>query len=345
MFKYILSTLCALPMMVCAQTAVNEFNPGAVAGGVNYALPKTVLNVQAKASKIVYTPGEYAKYADRYLHISNVKREAETTWQLSDISVFLTGTPDSLKYFTVKLKDKSSAANINLSREGILLAVNTDGNEKKHDLPKQTSTKHKLDSRKYLTEDILSATSVQKMAELTAQEILEIRDSKNAIKRGQAESMPKDGASLKIVLDELNLQEEALMQLFTGCVDTVSCYECYSVVPSEDIKKEVLFRFSNKLGFVDSDDLSGAPVYVDIKNLHTVPMEENAKRKVTGLAYNMPSLATVSVYTAGQQLYNKDLPFAQFGNVDMLSPTLFNKGMATKVTFDQATGGIIKVEE
>lgn len=46
------------------------------------------------------------------------------------------------------------------------------------------------------------------MAELTAREIYNIRDSKNTILRGQAETMPKDGASLQLVIDQLNKQEK-----------------------------------------------------------------------------------------------------------------------------------------
>ena len=48
-----------------------------------------------------------------------------------------------------------------------------------------------------------------------AKEIYNIRESKNALLRGQADNMPSDGAQLKIMLDNLNAQEEAMTQMFS----------------------------------------------------------------------------------------------------------------------------------
>ena len=337
-----------LMLSASAQTQVAEFNPGIAANGVNYALPKTVLKVDVSAIKVVYTPGEFARYADRYLHIGGVSEEPSTAWQTTNLSVYQEGTPDTLKVFTVKLKDKTVAPMAQLTKSGVLVAVNTTADVEEHAIPEPRTVGHKANARQYLTEDILTATSTAKMAELTAQEILDIRESKNAIKRGQVESMPKDGASLKIVLDELNAQEEALTQLFVGYADTTFITKTYSLLPAADIDQKVLFRFSQKLGFVDADDLAVEPFYVSLKDLHTVviPSEkELAKRKIEGLVYNMPSMAKVTISTMRSTLYEKELPFAQFGTIDMLSPTLFNKGVTTKLTLNPATGGIMHLEQ
>lgn len=331
-----------------AQTQVTEFNPGVAANGVNYALPTTVLKVDVAATQVVYTPGEFAKYADRYLHISGVSQEGVTTWNVKTLDIYQEGVPDTTKIFTVKLKDKTVAPMVQLTKSGVLVAVNTEVELEERALPSSHTTNHKLDARQYLTEEILSATSTAKMAELTAQEILDIRESKNSIKRGQVESMPQDGASLKIVLDELNRQEEALTQLFTGYTDTTYMTKSFTVIPTEDINKQVLFRFSRKLGFVDADDLAGDPYYLSVKDQHTVILpteQEKAKRKIEGLVYNMPSMADVTISTMQNVLFEQTLPFAQFGTIDMLSPTLFNKGATTKLTLHVATGGIQHLEQ
>ncbi|MCR5042975.1 MAG: DUF4831 family protein [Bacteroidaceae bacterium] len=343
-------TALAVSLSLCtmAQTQVTEFNPGIAANGVNYMLPKTVLRVDASAVKVVYTPGEFAKYADRYLHISGVAAEPSTTWTMTALSVGQEGVPDTSKVYTVKLKDKTVAPMVQLTPSGILVAVNTHTDIQEKVLPETRSTNHKMDSRQYLTEDILSATSTAKMAELTAQEILDIRESKNSIKRGQVESMPKDGASLKIVLDELNRQEEALTQLFIGYSDTTFTAKSFTIIPYEDMDENVFFRFSRKLGFVDADDLAGDPYYLSVKDKHTVVLpdtKETAKRKIEGLVYNMPSMADVTISTMQGAIYEQELPFAQFGTIDMLSPTLFNKGATTKLTLFPATGGLQHLEQ
>lgn len=343
-------TALAVGLSLCAmaQTQVTEFNPGIAANGVNYMLPKTVLRVDASAVKVVYTPGEFARYADRYLHVSGVVAEPATTWTITALSVSQEGVPDTSKVYTVKLKDKTVAPMVQLTPSGILVAVNTHTDIQESVLPEMRSTNHKMDARQYLTEDILSATSTAKMAELTAQEILDIRESKNAIKRGQVESMPKDGASLKIVLDELNRQEEALTQLFIGYSDTTFTAKSFTIIPDEDMEEHVFLRFSRKLGFVDADDLAGDPYYLSVKDKHTVVLldtKEAAKRKIEGLVYNMPSMADVTISTMQSTLYKQELPFAQFGTIDMLSPTLFNKGATTKLTFYPATGGLQHLEQ
>jgi hypothetical protein len=73
--------------------------------------------------------------------------------------------------------------------------------------------------------------------------------------------------------------------------------------------------------------------------------KEMAKRKIEGLVYNMPSMANVTISTMQGKVYEQELPFAQFGTIDMLSPTLFNKGATTKLTLHPATGGLQHLEQ
>jgi len=346
--KYLIIYIAAfLPLLCSAQTQVTEYNPGATADGVVYALPRTVINVDVSAIKTVYMPGEFAKYAERYLHIQGVKRQPETNCQVTGLTVYTEGEPDTLKMFTIKQKDKSSAANVQFTRNGVLSAINTEQEFETRVAPKSTTTHHARDGKKYLTAEMLEASSSAKMAELVAQEIFEIRDSKNTIRRGQAESMPKDGASLRIVLDDLDEQEEALMQMFVGYTDTTTVYESYSVAPTEDINKEVLFRFSQKVGFVDSDDVQGEPYYISVVDKHSAQMpneKDAAKRKLNGVVYNVPGSAKVTISTMTNVLYDHDLQMGQFGTMDILNNALFNKGAAPKVMFNTSTGALLRIE-
>ena len=338
----------SLFFITASYAQMSEFRPGLVADGVNYALPRTGVQADVTAQKVVYTPGEFAKYAERYLHVQNVEPEASVSWKILNMDIYQFGEPDTLKYYTVKMKDKSVAPMAQLTDNGVLVSINTKVNVPAYTLPKPTSTNHKLDSKKHFTAEILAAASTSKMAELAAQEIFDIRESKNAIRRGQVESMPKDGASLKIVLSELDEQENALMQLFVGYRDTMTVSESYSIVPDADVEKDVLFRFSRKLGFVDADDLAGEPYYITIRDQHTVPMpteQEAKKRKINGIVYNMPSTASVRIFNTASTVYDKDLPFGQFGTIDVLSATLFGKDATTMVTFNPATGGLVQISK
>ena len=331
-----------------AQTKVEKFNPGVVAEGVNYALPKTALKIQVVATKTTFTPGEFGRYAERYLHLNNVKTEAEVKWEIKSIKVSTYGVPDMNKVYTIKLKDKSIAPFVRLSDEGLIKGINAEANVASDAVEVPAPVVNKLSGRKYLTEEILSANSRSMMAELTAGEIYAVRESKNSITRGEADAMPKDGNSLQIVLQSLDEQEKALMQLFTGKTEQESVVETFTLAPDADVEKEVAFRFSSKLGLVDNDDLSGEPYYVSVKNLQSVPVpteEEKKKRKIEGVVYNMPGMAEVKLFNSSSTIYSEDLPFGQFGAEDVLMSALFNKNATTKVTFSTVTGGLLKIDQ
>lgn len=344
MKKTFFSLFLSLPLMLSAQ--VSEFRPGIVADGVNYVLPRTGVRADVTVYKTIYTPGEYARYADRYMHLKNISAETHTSYSIKSINIYQYGEPDTLKYYTIKLKDKSVAPLAQLTPEGFLVSINTNVPVSSPKQPETIETHNKLDSHQYFTSEILAASSSVKMAELVAQEIMDIRESKNSIRRGQVESMPKDGASLKILLDELDQQETALMQLFVGYTDTISTTESYSVMPEGNLEKVVFFRFSKKLGLLDDDDLAGEPYYITLHDLHTVPLPTEAeakKRKINGIVYNMPSMANVRIFNTQSAIYDKDLPFPQFGTIDVLAPTLFGKDATTTVTLNPETGALVKV--
>ncbi len=349
--KRILSLILGILAVAPAfpQTDVKSYKNGETEG-VTYYLPNTALDITIEAVEIIRTPGEFAAYAGKYLHINNAITKEDKYWELSSLKVDQTGVPNPQKMYTIKLVNGSTAANVKLTEDGILQAINTEAPEKKAPEKKAAPAK-RIDAKRYMTEEILQATSTAKMAELTSKEIYEIRESKQAITRGQADNMPKDGLSMKLVLEELNNQEQALTTLFTGTCDTVryTCNIRLTPTAESDTTKAVLFRFSRKLGILKSDDLAGAPIYYDFENLFSIPMpEDNGKKKKApkneGVFVNIPGKANVKIYSPKEVYFEKELPFGQLGTTDCLSKVLFNKNTFTKVVLDKATGGVISIE-
>ena len=205
----ILTGLLATTIIASAQT---EVVTGVMRGkdyGVTYALPKTQIEIEVKANKITYIPGEFSKYADRYLRLNKVSADPEEYWELTSVQVKPVGIPDKDNVYFVKMKDKTVAPLIELTEDGIIKSINVPI-DKKAAIPVQSlvpAQKKKVNPRDFLTEEILMANSTAKMAELVAKEIYNIRESKNALVRGQADNMPKDGAQLKLMLDHLDEQE------------------------------------------------------------------------------------------------------------------------------------------
>lgn len=346
------SCLACMAVTVPAQTEVTPYRPGVTLDGVTYYLPRTAVRLVVTAEKTVYTPGEFCKYADRYLRLSGAVPETVTRWTIKSIGAEAYGVPDTTKIYNIRLKSKTLAPLVELTEDGLLLAINTEGEEETlSPVPEGTRPGKRINPRDYMNQEMLSAGSTAKMAELAAQEIYEIRDSRNALIRGEADNTPKDGTQLKLMLDQLATQEEALTQLFKGVTETSTAVFTLNLIPTEGTDKTVLFRFSQKLGLVDRDDLGGEPVYISIKDLKTVPEpvydEKTTKKKAkmeTGVYYNVPSRVSLRVFDAQKTYCKAEYPMGQFGNVEVLSDVLFNKKTATKVTFYQSNGGVRRIE-
>ncbi len=350
MKKVFLLLTAMVAMSVNAQVEVNSFTPGANEG-VTYCLPDTRIEVTLNATCIKRTPGEFCRYAERYLRTKNAIEEAGITWKLDGITVNTIGTPSPDKRYTIKLNN-SKASNILLCENGVIESINTRANHNAE--PQEIATndsKGRIDASQYMTEEMLQATSSAKMAELVAKEIYTIRESKLAITRGQSDNMPKDGQAMQLMLEELDKQEHALMSLFMGETDTIRYCKSVIIDITEgcDINKEILLRFSRKLGFLDKENLAGEPVYYNLHDLKSVNKTEDDSKKKTikkeGICYNVPGKAEIEVYTRSRKYLKAELEVAQLGTTEVLSRSLFNKSNNTKVLFDTTTGAIISIEK
>ena len=327
----------------------SQYTPGTLAEGVIYYLPKTQFEIKVKATKVTHTPGELCQYANRYLRLQNVSSQPSEYWELQSVQLQTIGVPDKQKAYGVKLKDKSAASQVELTESGIVKAINTTAPQEKA-VPQEKAPEKpmRVDPRSYMTEEILLAGSSNKMAELIAREIYNIRESKNSLTRGQADYMPQDGAALKLMLNNLETQEKALTEMFTGFTERTEHTFTFYVEPEKEIKDQVVFRFSNKLGVIKEDNLAGEPIYITVTNENTLPPaneEEKAKKKLEGIIYNIPGKASVTIKGNGKQYVNEEVLLTQFGETEVLIDNLFNKKVNTRVIFNTTTGGIVKIDK
>ena len=238
---------------------------------------------------------------------------------------------------------------VELTKEGIIKAINTTAPEEEIPTPQAVPEKPKrVDPRNFMTEEILLAGSTNKMAELIAKEIYSIRESKNSLTRGQADYMPQDGAALKLMLNNLEIQEKALTEMFSGYTDRMEKTFTFYAEPEQEITDQVVCRFSKKLGVVKENNLAGEPIYLSVKDQTTLPPadeEAKAKKKLDGVIYNIPGKGMVAVKGLGKTYYNKELQITQFGETEVLLDNLFNKKVNTRVIFNPITGGIMKIDK
>lgn len=333
-----------------AQTSTGPYFPGATAEGAVYFLPKTAIRVAVKIEKSVYTPGEFATYAERFLRLNGVGTEPSTVYRILSVTQTAIGVRDTAKAYVVKFNNKTAAINVAQTEDGVLLAVNGEGSPQVIPTPFQAAPKPApVNPRLFLNEEIAAAGSVAKMAELTAQEIFDIRDSRSQLIKGQADFMPKDGEQLRLMLQQLDVQDRALTSMFAGTTVRDTTEEVIIVTPERELQSETLFRFSKHFGLVDSDDMSGSPYTISIKNLSQSPATDEGaarrKRKAeNGLYYNVPGVIRSTLHHGNDIISEEEYPAGQFGSVELLSGDLFNKHFGTRLWLNPLTGGIEKIE-
>lgn len=352
-FLLFVFALCGAPSS--AQTQTERFVPGATVDGISYFLPRTALRMMVTVEKSVTTPGNAHAYAYKYMRLQDVPTHASTTWTVKDIRLIPYGIPDREKAYSIKLKGRTVAPLVSLSSEGLLLGINTK-DVSETTLPtipqprivEEGVSKSEVD--KYLNHEMLQAGSTAKMAELIAREIYDIRESRDALLRGEADNTPKDGQQLKLMLDGLDRQQRALNSLFAGTTEVTEMTYALDVVPAEETDKLLIFRFSKWTGLADADDMSGAPFYISIRNNGELPdpsVDISADVKKSKLQkavfYNVPARTTVKVYDAEKVYAEMEVPMAQFGYEEILSNVLLDKMPETRVSFFQSTGGIKEI--
>jgi hypothetical protein len=233
----ILSALLMGGIASFAQTSVSNYTPGISAEGVVYYLPKTVINVNVTVEKTTYTPGELCQYAERYLRISNISDKEDVQYAIKEVTITPSAIANTEKPYHIRFATNSVAPLVQLDESGILLAINTEQAIPATDEQDPATDAKVLNPRSYMTEEMLITGSKAKMAELVAKEIYNIRESKSLMLRGQNDNMPTDGEALRIILDAINEQEQALMQLFTGTTVTELTTQTFQVIPESDTNR------------------------------------------------------------------------------------------------------------
>ncbi len=319
--------------------------------GTSYMLPKNGMRFTVKVEKTQYKPGEFSPYAERFMR-EKVSQQPTTTYRIIGIEMDETAVPDTSKQFKLTVDKKYSIDKVSVAHDGQLLAINTDATQQA--LPmrvfKPAPKPAPLDPSAFMTEDILSAGSTAKQAELTAKEIYDIRDSRNSLSRGDADNLPKDGAQLKLMYENMNRQETALTQLFEGVTVKDTTWTQLSFIPEKE-GKTVLFRFSKYYGLVSSDDLSGEPYYITVTDEHTAkdPMADAAEKKKEdkndiGLRSAIPSKIKAVLTTDDKTVATYEMNAAQFGFVQSLSGDLFGKKQSAQIVFDPLTGSVRSIK-
>lgn len=355
MKAYIL-TLLALSSIASSTPAIAQTTQKLTASKANeygliYSLPRTVLDVTIEAECTVRRPGEFYKYAKKYLKDDSGIATASEVWTLKSIIVVPRGVADTDERYIMQFKSGSSPF-LMLNEENVPVALNTEQIPQavNIDLPTAIAASptplETPAAKQAITEEMRQSQSIAKRAELAAAQISALRQSRNDYITGQADQMPPDGKALQIIMDNITAQEAALTAMFLGTTQTSTAVATYTYTPDEPRTNDILARLSPSKGIVDQHDLSGEPIYItiDVTSKGALPVNEKGEEKKFpkgGVAYRIPGTALVKIDYCGNRLYAKSIDMAQFGLVFGLDPALFtDKKAPAYLLLDPVTGAI-----
>lgn len=340
---------CALPLLSVAQDMVklvpDKFNEYAL----NYYLPYTVADIEFVATKTVCKAGPYYKYAKKYLGVTDIVTEDSETWAIERVCIVPRGIADTNNRYQLTFKS-GQIPYIYVNPEGLIYSINAEPDVTTMACPDVApDALDSIDVSKVLSEELLMSGSIAKMAEVAAKQIYRIRESRLDLLTGDVDKMPADGDSFKLIIAQLDEQEAALTALFLGTTSVERVVKRIEYCPEDDVESEILFRFSDFLGFVDADDLSGAPVTLAVtvteKGEYPVDNKGNiVELPKKALAYTLPGKAVITISYEGQTYAEEELSIAQLGVVYGLDASWFvDKKAPANAVFDATTGALLRL--
>lgn len=349
----LLLAILSVATSVVAQTTSKLTASKANEYGLIYTLPLTAFEVTIAVEKRVSTPGDYYQYALKYLNSKPIMQPS-TEWKIVDAVVTPIAFADDDERYLASFKGGVGTF-MTLTDSNFPLSVNDETyvpTVNRPQLPKAVAAKPTIlqtaVAQQAVTPEMIQSTSSAKRAQLAAEKIYELRTNRSEIISGQADAMPSDGAAMKLALDQLSKQEEALTAMFLGTVQTSVEVMTFTVdVPMEgESERQVVARLSATDGLVDAEDLSGIPIYITITPLSVgeLPVNDKGEAKTFpkgGVAYRIPGTADVKLSYEGRTLAHSVFDVAQYGVVFGLDPALFtNKKTPSYLHFNPLTGAV-----
>lgn len=318
------------------------------ARGIVYLLPKTILQVEVDTKCVQETPGLYFQYADRFLGIKDFIQNESIRYEITGFRLTTKTIPDSKQAYLISTGKKGKNITISLTSEGYLKSINGTSENVMHPSTVSAETETKNSPKAWetagasiFTKDMQLANSTAKMAELAANQLFSIRDTRFNMLTQDADKMPSDGRSYEIVLSELNRMESAYLELFKGKVTESNQTFSYTLTPQKD-STDILLRFSLFKGVLNKNNLGGNPIFIEVKAL-PVPAEALRVDKTAtprGLYYRVPGKAVINITDGKDVLFTREITVPQFGRVLSLPASQF-----TAVELCPMTGALLELKK
>ena len=315
--------------------------PAAGQSAIVYGLPQTRICFDVELVKVSVKKGPYAEYANRMLGLQNVPMRDSESWLIKSIRISTRQEVDSKRLFALSFTDYPQNLDklLRFTNAGLLLDV-TSGNvlmDSQHqgkagsdfqfiNTAMSSAVKEKIDTvyktiltdtafvRIPVVQKTVMARTAEEQAREAAQQIFDIRKNRFEILTSKAE-YPPDGASLKLVLQSLDTQEEQLLSLFNGAKIEDRQIVTYPALPEKPGTNTELFYFSERAGIVSKNTAGAKAVWYETGKIVTpasITPDQQAKNIIY---YRIPQVVEVSAGVDSNTLTREQITICQFGNI------------------------------
>jgi hypothetical protein len=341
----------------------NQGMPPNTAEGVVYALPRTGLSIHVKLIKESFRPGPYSLYAQKYLGYSDVKVTASDTWQIVGVQVQPFGEADpGAVYKTFG----TVASLVSLLPDGTLAGINTgiliNGETLKGKdfidnseipaivFPDQSSDdQYDLEIFSGTGEEMVKVKSNEIKAREAADYLFRLRKKRAFTILNPSDGVPEDGKGYEVFVQQVEKLENEYVSLFLGKSFKSEQEFTFNYIPgNENLKNEVLFRFSEEKGILPKNDISGKPISIEMSkdqiqysSIENICQQTTPNSGRSGLFYRIPVNATFTISEGINALYSGRIAVAQFGLITPVPELLIREDCS--LNFDPVTGNLKSV--
>lgn len=317
-----------------------------------YALPQSVLKVEVIYQEVNSVPGPYREYAEKYLGITQVIKQASSRWNIQEVVLTQHTELDPQHIYSLNVLEGEFSAGFmeQYVERGILV----DGTEMIHELvngpalesafkrdylryvdlgvygnfEERTETMYKtlVTDTSYVRVPVLRSIVEQKSplrkAEEAADFVLELRNRRFEMLTGEHEVFP-NGEAMAAAIAKLDQLEESYLSLFTGKTITRTGKRAYFIVPEAGTAPSSyrLDMFSSQLGFVPAELMEGKSLEVKIEPLGTIKALEGQRSGTpeeegyNKLYYRLPDVVELKVKLGEDVLSSQRISIFQSGTV------------------------------
>ena len=307
-----------------------------------YALPQTCISITFEVTKTTIKKGIYAEYAEKYLKLTDVPLKDGHSFVISGIKLQPQAEADPAQYYSITCKTFPDNLQhlFSVSKNGVILDfANTwkdivridlaDGmaNEKVTDpnlfektIREKVDTTYNMVMKDSIMQKIpvfkkqIQAKTQEEIIEETADQLIKTRRHKIKILRGEYEFHP-EGAALKVMVEELNKYEEALLALFIGTKTTEKQYYTYTFIPQINTLSKDLCFFNPQKGILGEKNSGYSAITIQLsKNQEAVKGIVPDKGK-NALYMRAALMTDVILKLDDKTLLSDRVPVYQFGTI------------------------------